>query len=330
MVIDDEEGVRRSIKRVLQKDGYEVILAERGEEAIRFVENNSIGLETVISDYRMPGMNGLETLYAIGKINPQITRIILTGYATLDNAIEAVNAGIDGFLTKPFDNNELRLKIKECNMRKRLSQFVSEPVFQILQKEVSPVRTQVCNVSVMFVDIRNFTHMAEEIEAQELPLFLDRYYFSPLDELIHKYNGTLDKHIGDGIMAIFGAPISTGNDAVNAIRCAIEMQREICRINEELRRSNLGLGIGIGIATGEVTAGIFGSRKKKEYTVFGVPVNLAAHLEESAGRGQILVCAETYKVAKDYVIGEKTSLSLFRKEAKVVEAYRIDGLKEAC
>jgi class 3 adenylate cyclase len=90
------------------------------------------------------------------------------------------------------------------------------------------------------------------------------------------------------------------------------------------------LGIGIGIATGEVTAGIFGSRKKKEYTVFGVPVNLAAHLEESAGRGQILVCAETYKVAKDYVIGEKTSLSLFRKVAMVVESYRIDGLKEAC
>ncbi|MHB9099833.1 MAG: response regulator, partial [Syntrophales bacterium] len=102
MVVDDEEGVRRSLKRVLEKDGYRIILAENGEEALSIVRSDGRDIETVISDYRMPGMDGLETLIEVGRINAEITRIILTGYATMASAIEAVNAGIDGFLTKPF------------------------------------------------------------------------------------------------------------------------------------------------------------------------------------------------------------------------------------
>jgi len=325
MVVDDEEGVRRSIKKVLQKDGYEVILAERGEEAIRLVESNGHELETVISDYKMPGLNGLETLYAIGKINPQVTRIILTGYATLDSAIEAINRGIDGFLTKPFDNDELRIKVKECNLRKRLSQFVSEPVFRVLVSENTPVTASVKYASVMFVDIRNFSQMAEEIKTQALPSFLDRNYFSPLDDLIHAYNGTLDKHMGDGIMAVFGAPVTTGQDALNAVRCAKKMQEQISQINEQIGNERLKFGIGIGISTGEVTAGIFGSRKKKEYTVFGPPVNLAAHLQEAAGRGEIMICHETFQQVKEYIEAEKMSLPLMKKRERTVEGYRIKG-----
>jgi DNA-binding NtrC family response regulator len=104
MVVDDEEGVRRSLKKVLERDGYRIVLAENGEEALRIIKGDGRELETVISDYRMPGIDGLETLIEIGRINTEITRIMLTGYATMASAIEAVNAGIDGFLTKPFEN----------------------------------------------------------------------------------------------------------------------------------------------------------------------------------------------------------------------------------
>ena len=134
LVVDDEEGVRRSLKRVLEKDGYRIVLAENGEEALDIVRNDGQEIETVISDYRMPGMDGLETLIEIGRINPEITRIMLTGYATMASAIEAVNAGIDGFLTKPFENNELRAKVREYNIKKRLKQFVSEQVMAEIQK----------------------------------------------------------------------------------------------------------------------------------------------------------------------------------------------------
>ena len=135
MVVDDEEGVRRSLKKVLEKDGYRIILAENGEEALDIVRSDGRDIETVISDYRMPGMDGLETLIEIGRMNAEITRIMLTGYATMASAIEAVNAGIDGFLTKPFENDELRAKVREYNIKKRLKQFVSEQVLAELQKK---------------------------------------------------------------------------------------------------------------------------------------------------------------------------------------------------
>jgi len=323
IVVDDEEGVRRSLKKVLQRDGYEVILAERGEEAVDRVAKEDLLVETVISDYKMPGMDGLETLHAIAQINPQITRIILTGYATLESAITAVNSGIDGFLVKPFDNNELRLKVRECIVKKRLQQFVSEPVLHILQQKASPIETKVCQATVMFIDIRGFSQLATQMKAQELPFFLDRYYFSPIDDIIQAYNGTLDKHIGDGIMAIFGAPVSTKDDAANAVVCAIHIQRETASISRELKAAGMKLEIGIGIATGEVTAGIFGSRKKKEYTVLGNPVNLAAHLEKFAAPGQILVCAHTYQQLPGGLTGERLSVAPFKRDATVIDVYNI-------
>ena len=118
MVIDDEEGVRRSLKKILERDGYRIFLAENGEEALSFFRQNGREIETVISDYRMPGMDGLETLIEIGRMNAEITRIMLTGYATMASAIDAVNAGIDGFLTKPFANEELLAKVREYTHQK--------------------------------------------------------------------------------------------------------------------------------------------------------------------------------------------------------------------
>ena len=120
MIVDDEEGVRRSLRKVLEQDGYDILLAENGQQAVQMVQQNRDLIEIVISDFKMPGMDGLETLIEVGKINPEITRIMLTGYATMESAIESVNAGIDGFLTKPFENIELRAKVREYNVKKRL------------------------------------------------------------------------------------------------------------------------------------------------------------------------------------------------------------------
>lgn len=154
MVVDDEEGVRRALKKVLERDGYRIVLAENGEEALSIIRSDGRDIETVISDYRMPGMDGLETLIEIGRLNAEITRIMLTGYATMASAIEAVNEGIDGFLTKPFENDELRAKVREYNIKKRLKQFVSEQVFTELQRSGTALLPKRLNVSVLFTDIR--------------------------------------------------------------------------------------------------------------------------------------------------------------------------------
>jgi adenylate cyclase len=305
LIVDDEEGVRRSLEKLLQRDGYDVFLAENGTQAIDIVRQHVNEIETVICDFKMPGLDGLETLIEIGKINPEIIKIILTGYATLDRAIESVNSGIDGFLTKPFDNKEIRLKLKEFHIKKRLKQFVPAQVLEELQKFGENLEPRNQKVSILFTDIRGFSKISEALTPSELSQLLNLNYFYPLDNIIFKHNGTLDKHIGDGIMGIFGAPITQNGDARRAVACALEMRNKIAEINMEISAGNIKIPVGFGISTGESMVGIFGSAIRKEYTAMGNPVNLAARLERIAKESQILICNDTYDAVKDYFKVEK-------------------------
>jgi adenylate cyclase len=305
LIVDDEEGVRRSLEKLLQRDGYDVFLAENGMEAIDIVRQHVNEIETVICDFKMPGLDGLETLIEIGNINPEIIKIILTGYATLDRAIESVNSGIDGFLTKPFDNKEIRLKLKEFHVKKRLKQFVPAQVLEELQKFGENLEPRNQKVSILFTDIRGFSKISETLTPAELSQLLNLNYFYPLDNIIFKHNGTLDKHIGDGIMGIFGAPITQNSDAKRAVQCALEMRSKIAEINTEISIRNIKLPVGFGISTGESMVGIFGSAIRKEYTAMGNTVNLAARLERIAKENQILVCNDTYEAVKDWFKVEK-------------------------
>jgi adenylate cyclase len=175
LVVDDEEGVRRSLKRLLEKDGYSIVLAENGREALDIIRNDTHGIETVICDYRMPGIDGIETLIEIGRMNAEITRIILTAYATMANAIEAVNAGIDGFLTKPFENRELRAKVKECGIKKRLKQFVSGQVMDEIQKNTGAIHPRRMQATILFSDIRGFSGLSERLTPVELSELVNRH-----------------------------------------------------------------------------------------------------------------------------------------------------------
>jgi adenylate cyclase len=325
MVVDDEEGVRRSLKKVLERDGYRIVLAENGEEALSIIRSDGRDIETVISDYRMPGMDGLETLIEIGRLNAEITRIMLTGYATMASAIEAVNEGIDGFLTKPFENDELRAKVREYNIKKRLKQFVSEQVFTELQKSGTALLPKRLTVSVLFTDIRGFTSLSERLNPSELSELLNRHYFAPLDNIIFRHNGTLDKHIGDSIMGIFGAPVGGGDDAGRAVQAALAIREEIAGINEKIPDPERRIAIGIGIATGDVMAGIFGSPRKKEYTVLGATVNLASRLESLARANQILICSETARLVENLVRMEEIPIPVIRGLDRPCDVFSVLG-----
>ena len=253
-----------------------------------------------ISDFKMPGLDGLQTLAAIGSINPDITRIMLTGYATLEGAIAATNEGIDGFLTKPFDNVELRAKVREYFVRKRLKQFVSPQVLQQLQLDPSYLTPRKQLATLLFVDIRGFTALTEKHDPQDWAMFLSDNYFSPLGEIIFQNNGTLDKHIGDGIMAIYGAPIAGAEDALGAVRTAVEMRTKMEAINAQTDPDHR-LPVAIGVHSGEVVVGMFGSARKREYTALGHTVNVAARLEQMAAPGQILISLQTYELVQPHV-----------------------------
>lgn len=300
LFIDDEAGIRRSVTRALKGSAYTLHMAEDGMAGITLVERCAHEIATVITDYKMPGIDGLETLERIGRINPEITRILLTGYATMEMAIEATNEGIDGFLTKPFDNIEFRAKIHEICLKRRLRQFVSESIFRKMQEAPDALVPLFHTVSVLFADIRNFTQLSVGVPPQQIAEFLNDHFFTPMGDIVFDYEGTVDKHLGDGMMVVFGAPVVRPDDAVRAVRAARKMQREAMKIDRRLREDNgFRLEIGIGITTGEVLSGVMGSLRKKEYTCIGMPVNIASRLQGLARGGEILISDETWRCLQD-------------------------------
>ena len=148
-------------------------------------------------------------------------------------------------------------------------------------------------VTVLFADIRGFTTLAENEKPEKVVSLLNRY-FSVMSEIIFAHGGTLDKYIGDGLMAIFGAPTAGEEDALNAVKAAVTMQKRLRQLNEELRAEGYApISIGIGLHTGEALIGYIGSDKRSEYTAIGDTVNLAARLESNAEGGKILMSEAT-------------------------------------
>ncbi len=208
---------------------------------------------------------------------------------------------------------------------KEVRQFVSEQVFLAIRNDCASILPGNRKVSILFCDIRDFSALSRRFSPEEISRLLDAYYFSPLDDIIFENNGTLDKHIGDSIMGIFGAPVSYGDDARRAVVSALAMQEKMRLINEELSGKGIRLSIGIGVSSGEAMAGIFGSNRKKEYTVFGPAVNLASRLERLAKSGEILVCEETAREIGDSVRLEKMGPVRIKGMDHEVSIYRVTG-----
>jgi len=151
------------------------------------------------------------------------------------------------------------------------------------------------NITVLFADVRGFTRLAEHAPPEQVVQLLNQY-FSAMSDIIFANGGTLDKYIGDGLMALFGAPTTTPEDAANAVTVAVEMQRRIEQLNEDFVTGGLPeISIGVGLHTGEATVGYIGSERRTEYTAIGDTVNLASRLESNSGGGQILLSEATLK-----------------------------------
>lgn len=179
--------------------------------------------------------------------------------------------------------------------RANYSRFMPENVVKELLHNPSSFRLGGVNqkVTVLFADIRGFTSFSEKENPERVVSLLNRY-LSAMSEIIFAFGGTLDKFIGDGLMALFGAPSEGPNDAKNALKAAVAMQKRLQQLNLELAKDGFGsVQIGIGLHTGIATVGYIGSDRRSEYTAIGDTVNLAARLEQNAGGGKILVSAST-------------------------------------
>lgn len=183
--------------------------------------------------------------------------------------------------------------------RANYSRFMPDYVVKQLLENPDSFRLGGVNqtITVLFADIRGFTALSEHENPEKVVGLLNRY-FSAMTEVIFAYGGTLDKYIGDGLMAIFGAPTATPVDAANAVKAAVAMQKRLVTLDQELRTDGYAaVQIGIGLHTGIATIGYIGSEQRSEYTAIGDTVNLAARLESNAAGGQILLSEATARAS---------------------------------
>ncbi len=187
--------------------------------------------------------------------------------------------------------------------RANYSRFMPEYVVKQLLENPNSFRLGGVNqkITVLFADIRGFTSISERENPEKIVGILNRY-FTAMSEIIFAYGGTLDKYIGDGLMALFGAPTASPEDPKNALTTAVAMQKRLVLLNQELIAEGLNsIEIGIGMHTGLATVGYIGSEKRSEYTAIGDTVNLAARLEQNAKGGQILISDATAAECRDLI-----------------------------
>jgi len=190
---------------------------------------------------------------------------------------------------------ELKEKIKDSFGRYVAPEIVEKILANPDDKWMKGLKVE---VTVLFVDIRGFTALAEKKDPEGIVDVLNAY-FSQVTEAVIKHGGHINKFVGDEAMAVFGAPVSNTMHAQSAVRCALEIQTRISRLNEEGRFGKEGIKVGIGINTGEMVAGNLGSPRRMEYTVIGDNVNVASRITSIAKEGEILISGSTYDLAVD-------------------------------
>lgn len=217
----------------------------------------------------------------------------------LTREVQIPNKDEIGALAGAFNFMLAGLRERE-RIKGTFKRYVSKQVAEkLLEEREILVSGERRRASILFSDIRGFTPMSERMSPEEVVNMLNEY-FGVMIDIIFAHEGTLDKFIGDAIMAVFGAPARHKDDPLRAVKTAIAMQRALVELNEERdRRGAEAIYIGIGISTGDVVAGNIGSEKRMEYAVIGDYVNLAARIQAKSGKQKIYICPETYRAVNE-------------------------------
>jgi adenylate cyclase len=233
-----------------------------------------------------------------------------------------------------IENAQLYEKIKEEEkIKARLQRFFSPAVVEkiMVQEEALTLGGEHCIATLLFCDIRGYTSLTEKIDTLVAVEILNDF-LSSMTEAVFVNEGTLDKYIGDCVMAIFGAPVAHPDDPLRAIKAALDMKQRVCRLKEEwCKKMKIpeveSFEIGIGIHTGEVIAGNIGNINRMEYTVVSTAVNLASRLENTAEPGQILISRSTYELTKGLINAKELPPVNLKNISRPVEVYEVIDLK---
>jgi adenylate cyclase len=344
-VVDDNPTNLEVLRVRLNAQGYEVVTAVDGEDALNRVRE--VEPDLVLLDVMMPKLDGISVVKELKQDSTlRFTPIILvTAKADTRDIVTGLEAGGDDYLTKPFEHAALiarvrsLLRIKDLHdtvqsqatqlkeqteqlssWNRLLEERVAEQLAQIerigrLQRFLAPQVAQMIassdpsdsllashrrEVTVLFCDLRGFTAFTDASEPEEVMGVL-REYHENLGELIFRYEGTLERFLGDGIMIVFNDPIPCDDHTERAVRLALDMRERVDELAKQWARRGHMLGFGIGIASGYATLGQVGFEHRREYTAIGRVINLASRLCDEAKAGQIVISQRAFSAVEQSV-----------------------------
>jgi adenylate cyclase len=300
LVVDDSQLACNLVEQGLSLLGYEVHSAQDPFAALEQVDGLKPNI--VLTDLDMPGIDGAELCRRL-KNGPSkaIPVIILTANDHDAQRVSGLRAGADDYVNKGASMEELAARIDSVvrrvgeteRVRRLFARYTSDAVVEEILRSGDVVLTgEKRQVTVLFADIRNFTSLSESLPAEQVMGILNEV-LGQLADAVLGYGGTLDKFLGDGLMAVFGAPVRHDDDARRAVDCALAMMDAVRVRNGRQPAGGPSIELGIGINTGQAIAGSLGSARRTEYTCIGDAVNVASRLCSHAGPGEILVGEET-------------------------------------
>ncbi|MEW6365613.1 MAG: response regulator [Acidobacteriota bacterium] len=346
LVVDDNELNLDMLSRRLKGRGYRVSVASDGQQA--FEKVNADRFDAILLDIMMPGISGLDVLKALRKTYTpaDLPVIMATARDQSEDIVEALKLGANDYVTKPLDfpvvvarlRTHLSLKkardrvnrlvegleVRNRFIRKTFGRYLSDDVVASLLESPEGLKLGGDRrvVTMLMADLRGFTSMTHGMNP-ELVMRVLNNYLGTMAHVITKHRGTIDEFLGDGILALFGAPIQAEDDPRRALACALEMQVAIEAVNEHNAAEGLpSIDMGVALNTGEVVVGNIGSETRAKYGVVGSQVNLSGRIESFTVGGQILMTDATLQAAgRDVHVGKALALNAkgFKEPVRVYE-----------
>lgn len=347
LVVDDTPENIILVRDILEVSDYEVLEAVNGPQSIEMVLETQPDL--VLLDVNMPGMDGFDVCHVLkaDKETRHIPVIMLTAQSDVDSRVRGIEAGADDYLTKPYSPRELlarverslrskaasddmratqeHLRAQQEIIKHTFSRFVAGSVVDELLKDPSRIKLggQLQPVTVLFADLQGFTGLSEHTNPQNLLQLLNSYH-TFMVELILKYGGTVDKFLGDGLMALYNTPIQQNDHIARAVKTALHIQDDLYWFTQELPEEHR-LKVNFGIHTGDAIVGNVGSDNLMDFTAVGDTVNVAARLQGVADDGEILVSAPVFEATQDFVFGRTLGHLTVKGRTGTVDSYQISN-----
>ncbi len=330
LVVDDNPDMRGYVSGILRQAGYEIWTARQGAEGYEVAKAQSPDL--IVTDLMMPVVSGLELIERVRR-DPALQGtpiVLLTAKADENTRIEGAETGADAYLSKPFNDRELLAEVRnllalKANER-RVAELNTYLTQSVLQRFLPPALVQKASegnltldlrpeprlITVLFSDIVGFTQLSNTLRSRRVAELLNEY-LSVMTRAIFDNGGTVDKFIGDAIVALFGAPEDlTPNEQVRrAVAAARQMYQELDQLNQRWQTQGVPpIQFRCGIHQGTAVVGMFGSAERSDYTAIGPSVNIAARLQEAAEPNAILVSAAVADYLDEATITKMSSLKL--------------------